>query len=55
MVIGGYEGGRGRTDHTEELKMDSSLDNSCPITDSFPVAIYGAVGANMGEQYQVLS
>ena len=46
MVIGGYNGRR--NDYIEELKMNSSLEDGCPVTDRLPVTIDGAVGANMG-------
>ena len=47
MVIGGYVG-RG-SDDVEELRMNSSVQNDCPVPERFPVIIYGAVGANMGK------
>ena len=46
MVIGGYVGRR--SDDVEELRMNSSVQNDCPVAERFPVTIDGAVGANMG-------
>ena len=46
MVIGGFHAYR--NDDIEELKMNSSLEDGCPVTDRLPVTVDGAVGANMG-------
>ena len=51
MVIGGY--GRRPSDDVEELRMNSSVQNDCPVPERFPVTIDGAVGANMGKHKQI--
>ena len=49
MVIGGFP----QTNSVEELKMNSSQENGCPVPNNFPVMSYGAVGANMSEHKQL--
>ena len=49
MVIGGYDRGRLRLDAVEEVKLNSSTENDCPVPDKFPVKISHAMGANMSE------
>ena len=49
MVIGGYNGGH--LDAVEEVKLNSSIGNDCPVPDKFPVKISSAVGANMSEDH----
>ena len=52
MVISGLTL-HGRTNNVEEIKMNSSQENGCPVPNGFPVTIYGAVGANMSEHKQI--
>jgi len=47
MVIGGYNNGGGLND-VEEVKLNASLENECPVPNTFhPKYVYDAVGANM--------
>lgn len=49
MIIGGHP----QSNNVEELKMNSNHENGCPVPNSFPVTIYGAVGVNMSEFLRV--
>ena len=54
MVIGGFDKESSilpstTLNNVEEIKLNSSVGNNCPIPDVFPVSISRAVGANMSE------
>ena len=49
MVIGGRDGSNFFND-VEEVKLNASLENECPVPNTFnPKYVYNAVGANMSE------
>ena len=54
MVIGGFNATSSidpttTLNNMEEIKLNSSVGNNCPVPDVFPVRISRAMGANMSE------
>ena len=55
MVIGGYSYNGGGLNDVEEVKLNASSENECPVQDTFPSKFIDAVGANMSEDNYIFA